>query len=296
MVTGSRTTAVGPQLDQLPTADVIELLLQAEQRVVPIVRSAADGLVPAADLLARVICDGGRLVFAGAGTSGRIAAAEAAELPGTFGIAAQRCLALVAGVSSAADPIDDSVEDDAVAGADDAAAVDLRPGDVLVAVAASGRTPYTVAAARVALDRGAELVAVVTVASSPLASLATVAVEALVGDEVLHGSTRLTAGTAQKIALNTMTTAAMARAGHVHGRSMIDVVAANAKLRDRAAGIVAEIAGCTAADAALALSACGHNARAAVLQLCRGLDPDDAVALAAAHPSLRAALEAVTEA
>jgi N-acetylmuramic acid 6-phosphate etherase len=131
----------------------------------------------------------------------------------------------------------------------------------------------------------------VNAAGSPLAHVATAAVELAVGDEVLRGSTRLTAGTAQKIALNTLTTAAMASAGRVHGDLMIDVVPANAKLRDRAAGIVAEIAGCPVADAAAALSACGNDARAAVLHLVRGLAPEAATELAAAHPSLRAALE-----
>jgi N-acetylmuramic acid 6-phosphate etherase len=278
-----------PQLDQLSAEQVIELLLDGEARVVPALRRAAPDLAKAVAVLSAVIGDGGRLVFAGAGTSGRLAAAEAAELPGTFGLAADRCVALVAGVSSAA--VDDSAEDDDVAGAEEVRAAGLNTGDVLVAVAASGRTPYTLAAATQARAGGAAVIAVVNVAGSPLAEVATAAVEVIVGDEVLRGSTRLTAGTAQKIALNTLTTAAMARAGRVHGDLMIDVVAANTKLRDRLVGIVAEIAGCSPADAAAALAACDDDARAAVLQMVRGLSPAEAVAAAATAPTLRAALD-----
>jgi N-acetylmuramic acid 6-phosphate etherase len=277
-----------PQLDELPTERVVELLLDAEARVVPALRRAAPALAAAAQLLADAIQAGGRLVFTGAGTSGRLAAAEAAELPGTFGIAEARCLALIAGADTTA--IDDAAEDDAEAGATGARGLHLRSGDVVVAVAASGSTPYTVAAATEALAAGAAVVAVVNAPATPLAELATAAVEVAVGDEVLRGSTRLTAGTGQKIALNTLTTAAMARAGRVHGDLMIDVVAANAKLRERALDIVAEIAGRSPADAAAALAACDDDARAAVLHLVHDLSPDVAKAAAATAPSLRALL------
>lgn len=281
---------VRPQLDQLPTEAVIELLLDAEARVVPTLRRAAPELAKAAEVLAIAVTAGDRLVFTGAGTSGRLAAAEAAELPGTFGIDPARCIPITAGLPGAA--IDDAAEDDTAAGAEMIRAAALAPGDVVVAVAASGRTPFTIAAASEALAAGAGVIAIVNEAGSPLAALATAAVEVAVGDEVLRGSTRMTAGTAQKVALNALTTAAMARAGRVHGDLMIDVVAANAKLRARAVGIVAEIAGCSAADALAALTECGGNARAAVLQLVRGLSPEQATALASAHPSLRAALDA----
>jgi N-acetylmuramic acid 6-phosphate etherase len=147
-------------------------------------------------------------------------------------------------------------------------------------------------AARAAQAAGASVIAVVTVSASPLAALATVAIEVPVGDEVLRGSTRLTAGTAQKIALNALTTIAMTRAGRVHGNLMVDVVAANTKLRKRSAGIVAEIAGCSASQAWDALEACGWNARAAVLHVVAGLPAPQAAQRAAAHPSLRAALDA----
>jgi N-acetylmuramic acid 6-phosphate etherase len=290
-----RDDGTAPQLDRLPSGQVIDLLLDAEARVVPALRRAAAQLEAAAAVVSSAVSDGGRLAFAGAGTSGRLAAAEAAELPGTFGIDGHRCLALIAGADSSpaarSESMDDSAEDDAEEGAASVRAAGLQRGDVLVAVAASGKTPYTLAAATAARAAGAAVVAVVNAAGSPLADLATVAVEVVVGDEVLRGSTRLTAGTAQKIALNTLTTTAMARAGRVHANLMVDVVAANAKLRGRVEGIVAEIAGRSAADAAAALAACDDDARAAVLHLVRGLSPADAVAAAATAPTLRAALE-----
>jgi N-acetylmuramic acid 6-phosphate etherase len=278
-----------PALDQLSTDRVIALLLDAEARVVPTLRRAVPELAKAAAILAGAVTAGGRLVFAGAGTSGRLAAAEAAELPGTFGLAEARCLAVVAGAGTPA--IDDAAEDDEAAGRAGVGALALTRQDVVVAVAASGSTPFTFAAAAAARAAGAPVVAVVNAANSQLAGLADAAIELVVGNEVLRGSTRLTAGTAQKVALNALTTAAMAAAGRVHGDLMIDVVPANAKLRERAAGIVAEIAGCDLPAAEVALTACGGDARAAVLHLARGLAPDDARRVAAAHGSLRAALE-----
>jgi N-acetylmuramic acid 6-phosphate etherase len=146
----------------------------------------------------------------------------------------------------------------------------------VVAVAASGRTPYTLAIAAAARAEGAAVIAVVTTAGSPLAVGADVAIEIEIGPEVLRDSTRLTAGTAQKVALDALSTAAMARLGRVHGDLMVDAVGANAKLRQRQVGIVAEIAACSWDSAAAALDSCGGSARAAVVHLLAGLSPADA--------------------
>jgi N-acetylmuramic acid 6-phosphate etherase len=276
-----------PQLDLLPAADIVELLLDAEARVVPAVRAVTGPIAAGADLIAARLAAGGRLLFAGAGTSGRIAAAEAAELPGTFGLDRRRVGWQVAGGSDSTD--DD--EDDLAGAARDIAELAITEVDVLVAVAASGATPYTLALAAAARQVGAAVIAVVTTAGSPLADRADVTIAPSPGPEVLRGSSRLTAGTAQKIALNALTTAAMARSGRVHGDLMVDVVPANAKLRHRAAGIVAEIAGVEQAQAEDALRRCDDDARAAVLLLVAGLDADAARRHATAHRSLREALE-----
>jgi N-acetylmuramic acid 6-phosphate etherase len=277
---------VNRDLDLLPTAEIVRLLLDAERRVVPAAHAALDRIAAGAELLAGRLRAGGRVVFAGAGTSGRIAAAEAAELPGTFGLGRSVVLSRVAGGAGSTD----HDEDDLAGAHRDLADLTLTAADVLVAVAASGSTPYTLALAEEARAAGAAVLAVVNVRGTPLAALADVAIEVDVGDEVLRGSTRLTAGTAQKVVLNALTTAAMVRLGRVHGDLMVDVEPANAKLRARAAGIVAEIAGCEPAAADAALTACGDSARAAVLHLVLGVDPQAAQARAADHPSLRDAL------
>jgi N-acetylmuramic acid 6-phosphate etherase len=275
-----------PELDRLPAGDIVDLLLDAELRVVPAVRAARDSIAAAAELVADRIRRGGRAAFVGAGTSGRIAATEAAELPGTFGLDRSRVPSRVAGGPESTD--DD--EDDPALARQDSVQLALTDADVLVAVAASGTTPYTLALADAARAAAAAVIAVVTVPGSALTRLADIAVEVDIGPEVLRGSTRLTAGSAQKIALNALTTAAMARMGRVHDDLMIDVVPANAKLRARSAGIVADIAGCDPSTAQAALAACGGNARAAVLHIVLGLAPVDAVARAAEHSTLRAAL------
>lgn len=276
-----------PQLDALPVAEVVALLVDGQEAALPAVRAALPALCAAVPVVRDVVRAGGRLVFAGAGTSGRIAAAEAAELPGTFGLPRDRVCAVVAGGALSTD----RDEDDLDAARQDIAALRFAAADVLIAVAASGATPYTLALADAAHAAGAHVVAVVNVTGSPLARHAHVAVEAVVGAEVLRDSTRLTAGSAQKVILNAITTAAMVRVGRVHGDLMVDVQPANAKLHKRAADIVAEIAGCSADTAITALDACGGNARAAVLCVVRGLEPSLALAEATRHESLRAALD-----
>lgn len=279
-----------PELNRLSTPELVAALLDSADRVVPAVRECHAELAAAAERLAGSLERGGRALFLGAGTSGRMAVAEAAELPGTFGVPPAQILGRLAGAEQHGLTGGDGDEDDEAAGRRHVAEVGLAGGDVLIAVAASGRTPYTVAAAQSARRRGAAVLAVVGAEGSPLAELAEVAVVAAVGPELLRGSTRTDAGTAQKVALNTLTTAAMVHLGHVHGDLMVDVVAANAKLRERAVGIVAEICGCDAAAARRALADCAGSARSAVLRVVLGLEPAAAQVRAAQHRTLRAAL------
>jgi N-acetylmuramic acid 6-phosphate etherase len=278
-----------PELHLLPPEEIVALLLDSEERVIPAIRAATGQIVAAARLIADRLRDGGRLAFAGAGTSGRVAFTEAAELPGTFGLADDRVVAIMAGGIDGMD----SHEDDTGLAQRDFSRLAPVPGDVLVAVAASGTTPYTVELARCAAQDEVDVVAVVNTRDSPLAQLAHIAIEVAVGPEVLRGSTRLSAGSAQKIALNALTTAAMTLLGRVHGDVMVDVVPANAKLRERAAGIVAEIASTSLDEARAALTACGGNTRAAILHLVGGLPPREAAERAAAHSTLQAALNSV---
>ncbi|GAA0911549.1 N-acetylmuramic acid 6-phosphate etherase [Virgisporangium ochraceum] len=282
-------------LDLLPAAGVVERLLAAEERVLPTVRSAMPAIAKAADLIAARMSVGGRLVLLGAGTSGRLAVLEAAELPGTFGLAEGTVVGVTAGAGRSGLAGTDWDEDDTGAGQRDLLATGVGADDALIAVAASGRTPYPAAAAGRAAVMGMAVVSVTTSSGSPLADLADVAVEVPMGPEALHGSTRLTAGTATKLALDALTTATMVRLGRVHDNFMIDVVPANLKLRERSAGQVAAITGCPLDAARAALEACGWNARAAVLTLLTGLAPDRAGELATLHPTLRAAIAEASE-
>jgi len=165
----------------------------------------------------------------------------------------------------------------------------VSAADCMIALAASGSTPYTVSAACAASAAGATVISVTTSAGSPLARIADVAIEVLVGPEALGGSTRMASGTAQKVVLNVLTTAAMVRIGHVHDRHMIDVVPANEKLRGRAIGIVADVARVGAAEADRALRECG-GIRAAIVHLVLGVAPAEAERRAATHAFLRDAL------
>jgi N-acetylmuramic acid 6-phosphate etherase len=279
-------------LDLLGPAQLVEELVAGQAHVPAVVRAASAELAAAAELLATAFLAGGRIVLLGAGTSGRLAAMEAAELPGTFGIPADRVLARVAGATPERPMGTDGAEDDADLGRADVNSLGMAGGDVLVAVAASGSTPYTLAAATTASSAGAVVIAVANVAGSPLAATADVAIELPTGAEVVIGSTRLAAGSAQKLALNTLTTAAMVRAGRVHGRFMVDVVPANAKLVRRVADLVADSCEVDADTAVAALGRCGNDPRVAIVHLLTGLPPREAARRAAAHRTVRAAASA----
>ena len=281
-----------PPLDVLSTDDAVRTVLAGQARVAEAVAVAQPQLVRAVELLVSRYAAGGRLLLLGAGTSGRLAVQEAAELPGTYGIPAERVQARVAGGGPGQLVGTDAAEDDVAQGRADITEFAAGPPDVLVAVAASGRTPYTRAAAELARQRGTAVITVTNVAGSELAALADVAIEVPVGEEVVSGSTRLAAGTAQKLVLNTLTTTAMIRLGHVHGRHMVDVVAANDKLRRRVAGVVADSTGCEEELAWQALQRCDWNARTAIVHLVTDLPPAAAASLAAGHRSVREAIAA----
>jgi N-acetylmuramic acid 6-phosphate etherase len=279
-------------LDLLDTEQAVRVVLAGQARVVEAVQSAHGAIVAAVDLLTAAY-QGGRLLLLGAGTSGRLAVQEAVELPGTYGIPEQRIQARVAGGGAGHLVGTDAAEDDTELGRADIAELAVRAGDALIAVTASGRTPYTCAAVERAGELGAALIGVTNQVGSRLAGLVDVAIEVPVGEEVVSGSTRLAAGTAQKLVLNTLTTATMIRLGRVHENHMIDVVAANDKLRRRIAGAVAASTGLDQQLAWQALQACQWNARAAIVHLVTGLDPAAAATTAAAHRTVREAIESV---
>ena len=278
------------ELDALTTADLVARLLDGQAAAPGAVAAVAGPLAIAVDVARDAFRTGGRLVYTGAGTSGRLAMQDAAELPPTFGIDPARAIALLAGGADAAGAAVENAEDDDAAGRADVERAGVGPGDVVVGVAASGRTPYVLGALRAAGERGAATVAVVNATGSPAAALAGTAIELVTGPEVLAGSTRLAAGTAQKIALNTLTTAAMVRAGATYGPWMVGVRVTNAKLRRRAERIVRDAAGVDIDRAREALAAAHDDVGAALVVLLAGLDGDAARARLAAAGSVRAAV------
>ena len=280
-------------LDQLDPAELVDTIIAGQDHVTAVVRAAAPDLTRGAQLIAGAVVAGGRILLVGAGTSGRLAAMEAAELPGTFGVPEESVLARLAGASPERPAGTDDAEDDAGLGRADIAALAAGDGDVVIAVTASGTTAYTLAAAEAARSAGAAVIAVVNAQGTPLAGLADVVIEAPTGPEVVVGSTRLAAGSAQKLALNTLTTAAMVLAGRVHDRFMVDVVPANAKLVRRVTDMVAQACEVDADTAATALDRCGRDPRVAMVHLLTGVPAEEAARLAATHRTVRGAVESV---
>jgi N-acetylmuramic acid 6-phosphate etherase len=259
-------------LDLRPTRELVELLNDEDAKVAGAVRGASGELAAAIDAIVARLERGGRLVYVGAGSSGRLALVDAAECGPTFGVPPELVVALVAGGADALAVAQEAAEDDAGAGAADVASARVGPDDAIVALSASGGTPYVLGAARAAKAAGALTVGVVCAEGSQLGAVVDHAVVAVVGPEVIAGSTRLKAGTAQKLVLNTISTVAMVRLGKTFGNLMVDVVASNAKLRARARRAVELASGATEAEADAALEAAGGEVKVAIVSLLAGLD------------------------
>jgi N-acetylmuramic acid 6-phosphate etherase len=286
------------ELDRATGGEVAAAIIASADRAVAAVGRAQDALGRAIDAIAqRLGATGGRLIYVGAGTSGRLGLLDASECEPTFGVPAGRVLGVMAGGPEAMSQPKEGVEDDPAAAAAAIAALGVGPADAVVGIAASGSTPYTVAAVRAAGQRGALTVGVACVDDSPLAAAATMPVVVPTGPEPLLGSTRLGAGTAQKVICNAISTGVFSRLGYVYKDQMVGVQPANAKLLRRAEGIVAELAGVGPADAAAALAAAmlidrRLAVRIAALSLTASIPPaESASLLAQARGSLRAAME-----
>jgi N-acetylmuramic acid 6-phosphate etherase len=228
------------------------------------------------DAVAERMRAGGRLIYAGAGSSGRIAALDASECESTFSTAAGTVVALVAGGIASPALVQEAAEDDRDAGAADLADLHVNEGDVVVGVSASGRTPYTIGALEAASAAGALTASVVSVRGSELERLAEHPIVVVVGPEFLAGSTRLKAGTAQKLVLNTLSTLVMVRLGKTYGTLMVDVAATNEKLRARVRRIVRTATGASADEVEDALAAAGGSAKVAIVSLLAGTGADEA--------------------
>ena len=276
-------------LDQRTPAAIVHLLIAAERTAGAALARAAPALAAAAEAVAARMVAGGRLFTLGAGTPGRLAVLDAAELLPTFNAPPGLVIPLLAGGPDALVRPAEGAEDDPDAAAAALDAHGLRPGDAVVGIAASGRTPYVVGGLRHARARGALAVAVVNNPGSPAASVADLAVEVLTGPETIAGSTRMLAGTAQKVVLNILSTTAMIALGRTYGPWMVDVRATNAKLRRRALRMVCTITGATEDAAAAALAAADGEVKPALVALLARVGPAEAAArLARADGRVRA--------
>lgn len=254
-------------LDGLPATDLVRVLLDAERTAQQAIAAAGPRIAEAVAAVAERMERGGRLFYLGAGTPGRLAALDAAELAPTFSVQPGVVIPLIAGGPGAMTQAIEGAEDDPDAAARALAGHGLAAQDAVVGITASGRTPYVLGGLRCAREAGALAVAVVNNPGAPAAALAEIAIEVLTGAEVIAGSTRLTAGTAQKIVLNTLSTAVMVRLGKTCGPWMVDLQATNAKLRRRAVRIVCDITGAAEPEAAAVLAASGGRVKTAVVAI-----------------------------
>lgn len=289
-----QTERVDPRyahIDQASVAELAMLMNEADAGVPLAVRAAMPRIVPAIEAVADRLGRGGRLVYVGAGTAGRMGVLDASECPPTFGTPPALVLGVIAGGPAAIHTAQEGAEDDAEAGARMVDEIGLGPADALVGIAASGRTPYVIGALRAARARGAATISLACNADAAISHEAEHPIEVLVGPEVLAGSTRLKAGTAQKLVLNMISTITMVRIGKTWGNLMVDLRATNAKLRERAIRIVQAVTETDRATAEEALRRADWEVKPAVLLVELGMDPAEARERLARNGRLRDALE-----
>jgi N-acetylmuramic acid 6-phosphate etherase len=266
-------------IDVLPTADILGLINAEDHKVAPAVASQIPQIAQAVDAIVNAILQGGRLFYIGAGTSGRLGVLDASECPPTFDVSPDLVQGIIAGGEPALTRATEGTEDHPESGAADLRQHDFTAQDILVGLTASGRTPYVLGAVRHARNLGATTIGITCNAGAELSALVDIPIVPLVGPEILAGSTRLKSGTAQKLVLNMLSTAAMIRMGCVYRNLMVNLQLKNEKLRDRARRIVAQAAGVPADRAAQALADAGNDVRSAIVMLKRGVPLEQARSL-----------------
>jgi N-acetylmuramic acid 6-phosphate etherase len=288
-----RQNRASSDLDKLSALEIATLMNRQDAKVVRAVRQALPSIAKAIDVVRDRLAAGGRLIYVGSGTSGRIGALDASGCPPTFGTDPAMVQYVMAGGERALASAAEASEDSLQLGASDMAA--RKPGkkDVVVGLAASGRTPYTVAALKYASQKGAATIAIICNTGSELADVADIAIEADAGPEVLTGSTRLKAGTAQKLICNMLTTGAMARLGYVYGNLMVNVHMKNEKLIERGIYIVRRVAKVNRDIAQATLEASDMKVSVALVMLCAKVSKPEAIRrLKRAQGNIRKAIEA----
>ncbi|KOF28834.1 N-acetylmuramic acid-6-phosphate etherase [Vibrio alginolyticus] len=263
-------------IDLLPSLDIVQRINQQDKLVPLAVEKVLPEIAEAVDKITEAFKVGGRLFYIGAGTSGRLGVLDASECPPTFGTDPEMVVGIIAGGKEAMFRAKEGAEDDPTLGEQDLKENTLTQRDVVVGIAASGRTPYVIGGLEYANELGATTVALSCNLDSPIADIADIAISPVVGPEALTGSTRLKSGTAQKLVLNMLTTASMIRLGKSYQNLMVDVKATNAKLVARAARIVMQATDCTNQEAKTALKETDYDAKLAILMILTGLDRESA--------------------
>ncbi|WP_299021103.1 N-acetylmuramic acid 6-phosphate etherase [uncultured Photobacterium sp.] len=278
MVTESRNAA-SQQIDTLSTIEMLKVINEEDKKVALAIEQVLPQIALAVDVIAAAFQRGGRLIYSGAGTSGRLGILDASECPPTYGTKPEQVIGLIAGGHQAIFKAVENAEDNRVLGADDLKTLDFNHNDVLVGIAASGRTPYVLGAMEYAKSVGAIVACISCNPQSVMTEKADISITPVVGPEVVTGSSRMKAGTAQKLVLNMLTTGAMIRIGKVYGNLMVDVEATNAKLVERQKMIVMEATECSREDAEAALIACNGHCKTAIVMILAKLSANEAKSL-----------------
>jgi N-acetylmuramic acid 6-phosphate etherase len=275
MLTESRNPRT-THIDQLSALEIVQLMNAEDATVADAVKAVLPQVAQAVEAISERLANGGRLFYVGAGTSGRLGVIDAVECVPTFSTPPELVQAIMAGGSRAfTEPIE-GAEDSREQGRTDLLARGVKVADAVVGIAASGRTPYVVSALEAANEIGAVTIAVVCNSPSAMLDVAKIGIAALVGPEVISGSTRLKSGTAQKLILNMLSTASMIRLGKVYGNLMVDVRLSNAKLIRRGRGIIMEVAGVDEAEAERLLAASDNEVKTAIAMSLLGVGADEA--------------------
>ncbi|WP_307746763.1 N-acetylmuramic acid 6-phosphate etherase [uncultured Pantoea sp.] len=292
MITEGRNPA-SQNIDELSTEAMLHVINDEDKKVALAVEAIVPQIAAAVDAICAAFQAGGRLIYCGAGTSGRLGILDASECPPTFGTPREQVIGLIAGGHTAILQAVENAEDNREQGAQDLKDIHFSRHDVLVGIAASGRTPYVLGALAYANELGATTVSLTCNPGSAMSQVATIALTPVVGPEVVTGSSRMKAGTAQKLVLNMLTTGSMIRSGKVYGNLMVDVEATNQKLVQRQVNIVMQATDCDDATASAALTACGGHCKTAILMVLADLAADEAKALLSQHQGfIRQALQA----
>ncbi|RPF42033.1 N-acetylmuramic acid 6-phosphate etherase [Hydrogenoanaerobacterium saccharovorans] len=264
------------KIDQVSTLEMVRMINKEDKVVADAVELVLPQIARAVDVIYEKLAAGGRLFYCGCGTSGRLGVLDAAECPPTFGTDPELVQALMAGGTAAFTKAIEGAEDDYVMGGEDLKKAGFTAADVLVGIAASGRTPYVIGAMEYAKKLGAKVIGLTCCPASQIDELADIGISPMPGPEAITGSTRMKSGTAQKMVLNMLSTGVMIKLGKVYGNLMVDVKATNEKLVERAVSIVRTATGTDNITARRALSQCGFSAKNAILMLLCGVDAEQA--------------------